>query len=131
MRASVRAQREERDARIVHALAAGLTVRQAAELHGVSKSTAHRALENAKGVLPEAQHARDLMLARFQLYRTKLFPVLKSDPVKAVPRLLEVDNTEARMRGFFEPDRKDGTAEVTGMLAMLIHGIEQEHGGQE
>lgn len=120
MKASARAQREERDAKIVHALAAGLTVRQAAELHGVSKSTAHRALENAKAVLPEAQHARDLMLARFQVYRSKLWPLLKLEPAKAVPRLLEVDTTEARMRGFFEPERQDHTAEVTGMLAMLI-----------
>lgn len=120
MRASARAQREERDARIVHALAAGLTIRQAAELHGVSKSTAHRALDNAKAVLPEAQHARDLMLSRFQVYRSKLWPLLKSEPVKAVPRLLEVDTTEARMRGFFEPDRQDGTAEASSMLAMLV-----------
>lgn len=130
MRASARAQREERDARIINALAAGATVRQAADMHGVSKSTAHRALDNAKGVLPEAQHARDLMLARFQVYRTRLFPVLRTDPVKAVPRLLEVDNTEARMRGFFEPGQQNGTAEVSGLLDQLIHGMEAEHGGQ-
>lgn len=120
MKATARAQREERDARIINALATGATLRQAAELNGVSKSTAHRALDNAKGVLPEAQHARDLMLARFQMYRTKLFPLLRTDPVKAVPRLLEVDNTEARMRGFFEPEQQNGTAEVSGMLAVLI-----------
>ncbi|WP_010534675.1 helix-turn-helix domain-containing protein [Brachybacterium squillarum] len=123
MKASSRAEREQRDARIVQSLAAGATIRQAADTHGVSRMTAHRALENAKGVLPEAQHARDLMLARFQMYRLRLFPLLSTDPVRAVPRLLEVDTTEAKMRGYFEPDRDDGTAEASGMLAGFIAGL--------
>lgn len=120
MRASARAQREQRDARILAALASGATVRQAAEAHGVSKSTAHRVLENAKGTLPEAKYARDLMLVRFQQYRLRLAPYLASEPLRAVPKLLEVDLAEAKMRGILEPQRSDGTAEVAGMLAMLI-----------
>lgn len=119
-RASTRARREERDAKIVQTIAAGATLQRAADLHGVSKSTAKRALDDAKAVLPEARHARDLMLARFQMYRRALSPLLANDPAKAVPRLLEVDTTEARMRGFFEPERSNGTAEVSGMLAVLI-----------
>lgn len=120
MRAATRAQREERDARIVQTLAMGATIRKAADMHGVSKSTVHRALEDAKSVLPESKNARELMLARFQMYRLRLAPLLAQDPLRAVPRLLDVDTAEAKMRGFFQVQQSDGTAEVAGMLALLI-----------
>lgn len=119
-RAATKAQREERDVKIIRSIAAGMTVQKAADAHGVSKTTAHRALQNAKAVLPESKHARDLMLARFEVYRLALAPKLKNDPIKAVPRLLEVDTLEAKMRGFFTPQMPDGVSEVSGMLSMLI-----------
>jgi hypothetical protein len=128
MKASARAQREERDAQILRSLAAGATLREAGAAHGVSKSTVHRVLENAQATLPEARYARDLMIARFQEYRQHLAPVLAKDPIKAVPRLLEVDVTEAKMRGLFEPERRDGTAEAQGMLASFVAGLREQRG---
>ena len=115
-----RIERAKRDAAILEALAQGRTQRQAADEHGVSKTTVHRVLSNMQETLPEQAVARDLMMSRFATYRAHLWPLLEQDPVRTVPRLLEVDQLEARTRGMFEPQQGEGTAEVSGMLAMLI-----------
>ncbi|ACU85513.1 hypothetical protein CIK73_01465 [Brachybacterium alimentarium] len=115
-----RIERAKRDAAILEALAQGRTQRQAADEHGVSKTTVHRVLTNMQETLPEQAVARDLMMSRFATYRAHLWPLLEQDPVRTVPRLLEVDQLEARTRGMFEPQQGEGTAEVSGMLAMLI-----------
>lgn len=115
-----RIERAKRDAAILEALAQGRTQRQAADEHGVSKTTVHRVLTNMQETLPEQAVARDLMMSRFATYRAHLWPLLEQDPVRTVPRLLEVDQLEARTRGMFDPQQGEGTAEVSGMLAMLI-----------
>ena len=115
-----RIERAKRDAAILEALAQGRTQRQAADEHGVSKTTVHRVLTNMQETLPEQAVARDLMMSRFATYRAHLWPLLEQDPVRTVPRLLEVDQLEARTRGMFEPQQGEGTAEVSGILAMLI-----------
>ncbi|MGP5033829.1 helix-turn-helix domain-containing protein [Brachybacterium alimentarium] len=119
-RSMARIERAKRDAAILEALAQGRTQRQAADEHGVSKTTVHRVLTNMQETLPEQAVARDLMMSRFATYRAHLWPLLEQDPVRTVPRLLEVDQLEARTRGMFEPQQGEGTAEVSGMLAMLI-----------
>ena len=115
-----RIERAKRDAAILETLAQGRTQRQAADEHGVSKTTVHRVLTNMQETLPEQAVARDLMMSRFATYRAHLWPLLEQDPVRTVPRLLEVDQLEARTRGMFDPQQGEGTAEVSGMLAMLI-----------
>ena len=119
-RSAARVERARRDAAILESLAQGRTHRQAAEEHGVSKATVTRVLANMQDTLPEQSLARDLMMARFATYRAHLWPLLAEDPVRTVPRLLEVDQLEARTRGLFDQQQGDGTAEVPGMLALLI-----------
>lgn len=60
------------------------------------------------------------MMARFATHWAHLWPLPAEDTVRRVPHLLEVDQLKARTRGLFEARREDGTAEVSGMLAMLI-----------
>lgn len=50
----------------------------------------------------------------------RVWPVLDEDPVRGVKALLEVDTLEARSRGLFDQAQPDGTAEVRGMLGLLI-----------
>ncbi|HLR93098.1 MAG TPA: helix-turn-helix domain-containing protein [Jiangellaceae bacterium] len=130
-RSVARIERAKRDAAILESLAQGRTQRQAADEHGVSKTTVHRALANMQDTLPEQSLARDLMMARFAAYRAHLWPLLAHDPVRTVPRLLEVDQLEARTRGLFDARRDEGTAEAAGMLAQLVQGIEAQHGLRE
>lgn len=119
-RSVARIERAKRDAAILESLAQGLTHRQAAEQHGVAKATVTRVLANMQESLPEQAVARDLMMSRFATYRAHLWPLLEQDPMRTVPRLLEVDQLEARTRGLMDPQQGNGTAEVSGMLAMLI-----------
>jgi len=119
-RSVARIERARRDAAILESLAQGSTQRQAADEHGVSKTTVQRVLSNMQETLPEQVVARDLMMSRFAAYRAHLWPLLAEDPVRTVPRLLEVDQLEARTRGLFDQHGENGTAEVSGMLAMLI-----------
>ncbi|WP_245850997.1 helix-turn-helix domain-containing protein [Brachybacterium vulturis] len=119
-RSVARIERAKRDAAILESLAQGRTQREAAERHGVSKTTVQRVLSTMQETLPEQTVARDLMMSRFATYRAHLWPLLEQDPVRTVPRLLEVDQLEARTRGLMDPQQGNGTAEVQGMLAMLI-----------
>ena len=68
----------------------------------MSKTTVQRVLSNMQETLPEQVVARDLMMSRFAEYRAHLWPLLADDPVRTVPRLLEVDQLEARTRGLFD-----------------------------
>lgn len=119
-RSVTRIERAKRDAAILETLAQGRTQRAAADEHGVSKTTVQRVLSSMQETLPEQTVARDLMMSRFATYRAHLWPLLAEDPVRTVPRLLEVDQLEARTRGLFDQQQGDGTAEVSGMLALLI-----------
>lgn len=119
-RSVTRIERAKRDAAILETLAQGRTQRAAADEHGVSKTTVQRVLSSMQETLPEQTVARDLMMSRFATYRAHLWPLLAEDPVRTVPRLLEVDQLEARTRGLFDQQQGDGTAEVPGMLALLI-----------
>lgn len=129
-RSVARIERAKRDAAILESLAQGRTQREAADEHGVSKTTVVRVLENMRRDLPGQDVARDTMLARFATYRARLWPVLDEDPVRGVKGLLSVDEQEARLRGLYDQQQGNGTAEVAGMLDMLIHGMEAEYGGQ-
>lgn len=127
-RSAARVERARRDAAILESLAQGRTHRQAAEEHGVSKATVTRVLANMQDTLPEQSLARDLMMARFATYRAHLWPLLAQDPVRTVPRLLEVDQLEARTRGLFDQQRDDGTAEAKGLLFQLTTSLRAQHG---
>lgn len=127
-RSAARVERARRDAAILESLAQGRTHRQAAEQHGVSKATVTRVLANMQDTLPEQSLARDLMMARFATYRAHLWPLLAQDPMRAVPRLLEVDQLEARTRGLFDQQRDDGTAEAKGLLFQLTTSLRAQHG---
>lgn len=119
-RSVTRIERAKRDAAILETLAQGRTQREAADEHGVSKTTVQRVLSSMQETLPAQSVARDLMMSRFATYRAHLWPLLAEDPVRTVPRLLEVDQLEARTRGLFDQQQGNGTVEVSGMLAMLI-----------
>ena len=119
-RSVTRIERAKRDAAILESLAQGRTQRQAADEHGVSKTTVVRVLDNMRRDLPGQDVARDTMLARFATYRDRLWPLLEEDPARGVKSLLAVDEQEARVRGLYDPQQHNGTAEVSGMLAMLI-----------
>lgn len=119
-RTVARVERARRDAAILESIARGATLQAAADEHAVSKTTAHRVLSNMRETLPEQSVARDMMMSRFATYRARLWPVLDQDPVKGVRALLDVDTLEARTRGLFDHHGENGTAEVSGMLALLI-----------
>ncbi|WME24455.1 hypothetical protein [Brachybacterium sp. GU-2] len=94
----------------------------------MSKATVTRALANMQDTLPEQSLSRDLMMARFATYRAHLWPLLAQDPVRTVPRLLEVDQLEARTRGLFDQQRDDGTTEAKGLLFQLTTSLRAQHG---